>query len=198
VTADSKPDDRKRLNPLLKLALDIGPLLLFFVANAKFGIYAATGVFMVTIVAALIVSYILIRRWPVMPLVSAFIVLVFGSLTIYLQNDTFIKVKPTILYILFGVTLLGGLWFRKPLLETVFDQMFHLTEEGWRRLTLRWALFFLVLAVINEVVWRTQTTDFWVGFKVFGAVPLTFLFAMAQFPLMQKYAAPEDDANGGA
>ncbi|HTK13002.1 MAG TPA: septation protein A [Xanthobacteraceae bacterium] len=190
-------DGRKRLHPGLRLVLDLGPLLLFFVANARWGIFAATASFMVAVVVALGVSYALIRRFPIMPLVSAFIVLVFGTLTLVLHNETFIKVKPTILYLLFGGTLLGGLWFRRPLLETVFDQMFHITEEGWRKLTLRWALFFLALAVLNEIVWRTQTTDVWVDFKVFGVVPLTFLFAMAQMRLLQKYDAGEVPPDSG-
>ena len=99
--------------------------------------------------------------------------------------------KPTIIYVLFGAILLGGLWFNKPLLAIVFDSVFDLTEEGWRKLTLRWAIFFLALAVLNEIVWRTQSTDFWVSFKVFGVVPLTFVFAALQFPLLQKYATRE-------
>ena len=114
-----------------------------------------------------------------MPLVTAVIVLVFGGLTLVLQDETFIKLKPTIIYVLFGGVLLGGLAFRKPLLGMVFDSVFHLTDEGWRKLTLRWALFFFALAVLNEIVWRTQSTDFWVSFKVFGVLPLTFLFARA-------------------
>jgi intracellular septation protein len=109
-----------------------------------------------------------------------------------LHDDTFIKMKPTIIYLLFGGILLGGLWFNKPLLAVVFDSVFELTDEGWRKLTLRWALFFLALAVLNEIIWRTQTTDFWVSFKVFGVVPLTFVFAALQYPLLQKYAATKD------
>jgi intracellular septation protein len=182
---------RRQLNPLLKLVLDLGPLVLFFVANARFGIFAATATFMVAILLALGVSYALIRRLPVMTIVSAIVVLVFGGLTLFLQDETFIKLKPTIIYLLFAGTLFGGLFMRKPLLEIVFDQMFHLREEGWRKLTIRWAVFFLALAVLNEIVWRTQTTDVWVSFKVFGALPLTFLFAAAQYPLLQKYEATE-------
>jgi intracellular septation protein len=182
---------KPQLNPLLKLALDLGPLVLFFAINAKFGIFAATAVFMAAVMAALVVSYALIRRLPAMTLVTAVIVLVFGGLTLLLEDETFIKLKPTIIYLLFAVVLFGGLLLRKPLLEIVFDQMFHLTEEGWRKLTIRWATFFLVLAVVNEVVWRTQSTDFWVSFKVFGMVPLTFAFAMLQVPLLTRYAAPE-------
>jgi len=182
--------EKTQLNPLLKLALDLGPLVLFFLVNARLGIFWATGVFMVAVLVALIVSYVLIRRLPAMTVVSAVIVLVFGGLTIVLENETFIKLKPTIIYLLFAGLLFGGLILRKPLLEIVFDQMFHLTEEGWRKLTVRWAVFFLLLAVLNEIVWRNFSTDTWVSFKVFGALPLTFIFAMAQVPLMNKYAAP--------
>jgi intracellular septation protein len=126
-----------------------------------------------------------------MPLVTAVVVVVFGGATLILQDELFIKLKPTIIYVLFGGVLLGGLAFGKSLLGVVFDSVFNLTEEGWRKLTLRWALFFLALAVLNEVVWRTQTTDFWVAFKVFGVVPLTFVFAALQYPLLTKYAVTE-------
>jgi intracellular septation protein len=203
---------RPQLNPLLKIVLDLGPLLLFFFANSRpalflplvapilpaevaagerVGIFVATAVFMVAILIALVISYALTRHLPMMPLITAVVVLVFGSLTLVLHDELFIKLKPTIIYLLFGGVLLGGLAFGKSLLGIVFDSVFHLTPEGWRKLTLRWALFFFVLAVLNEIVWRTQTTDFWVGFKVFGVVPLTFLFAALQYPLLTKYAAPE-------
>ena len=180
--------EKRHLNPLLKLALDLGPLVLFFLVNAKLGIFYATGVFMAAVLVALVVSYVLIRRLPIMTVASAVIVTVFGGLTIALENETFIKLKPTIIYLLFSGVLFGGLMLRKPLLEIVFDQMFHLTEEGWRKLTLRWVLFFLALAVLNEIVWRTQTTDAWLTFKVFGVVPLTFLFMASQYPLLTRYA----------
>ena len=182
---------KPQINPLLKLVLDLGPLIVFFAANARFGIFVATATFMVTIVAALAVSYALTRHLPIMPLVTAVIVLVFGSLTLVLHDELFIKLKPTIIYVLFGGTLLGGLAFNKLLLGVVFDSVFHLTDEGWRKLTIRWAVFFFALAVLNEIVWRTQTTDFWVSFKLFGVVPLTFLFGALQYPLLTKYAAPE-------
>jgi intracellular septation protein len=206
--------EKPQLNPLLKLALDFGPLLLFFFANSKpalfepwiaplipdavatgdrAGIFVATAVFMVAIVAALAISYALTRHLPTMALVSAVIVVVFGGATLIFQNETFIKMKPTIIYLLFAGTLFGGLIFRKPLLAMVFDQMFHLTEEGWRKLTMRWALFFLALAVLNEIVWRTQSTDTWVTFKVFGVMPLTFIFAALQYPLLMKYDAGKKD-----
>ena len=179
---------KKQLDPFLKLALDIGPLILFFATNAKFGIYAATGTFMAAVLLALAVSYALTKHVAIMPLVTAAIVLVFGGLTLVLHDDLFIKLKPTIIYVLFGGTLLGGLAFDKPLLGMVFDSVFHLREEGWRKLTWRWALFFLALAILNEIIWRTQTTDFWVSFKLFGVVPLTFLFAALQVPLLTKYS----------
>ena len=188
--------EKPKLNPLLKLALDIGPLVLFFAANARFGIFVGTGAFMIAVVTALLVSYTMTRQWPIMPVVTAIVVVVFGGLTLALHDETFIKLKPTIIYVLFGTVLLGGLAFGKPLLGMVFDSVFNLTEEGWRKLTLRWALFFLALAIVNEAIWRTQSTDFWVNFKVFGVIPLTFIFAALQYPLMMKHAAPEAGKEG--
>jgi intracellular septation protein len=180
--------DKKQLNPILKLVLDIGPLVLFFAANARFGIFVATAAFMVAVLIALAVAYAMTGRIEVMPLVTAVIVLVFGSLTLVLHDELFIKLKPTIIYLLFGGTLLGGLALGKPLLGVLFDPMFHLSEEGWRKLTWRWVLFFFALAIANEVIWRTQTTDFWISFKLFGVVPLTFLFGALQMPLINKYS----------
>jgi len=177
------------VNPFLKITLELGPLILFFLANSRWGIFTATGVFMVAVVAALAASYRLLHRVPIMTVVSAVVVVVFGGLTLVLQNEVFIKVKPTIIYLLFCAVLLGGLALGKPLLALVFDSVFDLTAEGWRKLTWRWALFFLVLAVLNEIVWRTQTTDAWLSFKVFGVVPLTFLFAASQYPLLTRYDA---------
>ena len=185
--------EKAQLNPFVKLALDFGPLILFFVVNGRAGIFWATGAFMVAVVAAILVSYALIRRFPVMTLVTAFIVIVFGGLTIVLQNDLFVKLKTTIIYLLFAVVLAAGLILRKPFLEIAFDSVFHLTDEGWRKLTIRWIGFFVGMAILNEIVWRTQTTDTWVAFKTFGLVPITFVFAMAQFPILQKYARPEAD-----
>src|SRR5579872_534052 len=178
-----------QLNPSLKLAFDLGPLLLFFFANARYGIFVATATFMVAVLAALAASYLLTRQLPIMPVVTAIIVVVFGGLTLILHNDLFIKIKPTILYVLFGGVLLGGLAFGKSFLGVLFDSLFHLTDEGWRRLTLRWALFFFALAILNEIIWRNASTDVWVDFKVFGVLPLTFLFGALQYPLLKKYAA---------
>jgi intracellular septation protein len=181
-------DDKPQVSPFVKIALDLGPLVLFFVANSRFGIFTATATFMIAVLVALAASYVLTRRLPIMPVVTAIIVLIFGGVTLILHNDTFIKIKPTIIYALFGAVLLGGLLFGKPLLGIVFDSLFHLTEEGWRKLTLRWALFFFVLAVLNEIVWRNTSTNVWVDFKVFGVMPLTLLFGALQYPLLQKYA----------
>jgi len=178
---------KPQLNPFLKLAFDLGPLALFFFANSRYGIFVATGTFMVAVLAALAVSYVLTRHLPIMPVVTAIIVLVFGGLTLILHNDLFIKIKPTIIYVLFGAVLIGGLLFGKSFLGVVFDSLFHLTEEGWRKLTLRWALFFFALAVLNEVVWRSTSTDVWVNFKVFGVVPLTLVFGALQYPLLKRY-----------
>ena len=182
-------NDQPPVNPFLKLTLELGPLILFFLANSRWGIFTATGVFMVAVIVALAASYRLLHRVPIMTIVSAFVVVVFGGLTLVLQNDVFIKLKPTIIYLLFCAVLLGGLALGKPLLALVLDSVFDLTPEGWRKLTWRWALFFLALAVLNEIVWRTQTTDAWLSFKVFGVVPLTFLFAASQYPLLTRYAA---------
>jgi intracellular septation protein len=179
---------KPQLNPLLKLAFDLGPLALFFFANSRYGIFVATGTFMVAVLAALAASYVLTRHLPIMPVVTAIVVLVFGGLTLILHNDLFIKLKPTIIYVLFGAVLLGGLFFGKSFLGVVFDSLFHLSEEGWRKLTVRWAFFFFVLAVLNEVVWRSTSTDVWVNFKVFGVMPLTLAFGALQYPLLKKYA----------
>ena len=179
-------------NPLVKLALELGPLVLFFFANAKAGIFTATALFMAAVVVSLGLSRIILKEWPVMPLVSAVVVMIFGGLTLYWENEIFIKLKPTIVNTLFGIALLIGLAFGKPLLSIVMGSVFRLTDEGWKKLTFRWALFFFVLAALNEIVWRTQTSDVWVNFKVFGIMPLTIVFALAQAPLISKYEQKDD------
>jgi intracellular septation protein len=198
-------------NSILKLVLELGPLVTFFVVNSRaqawgferlpflsgfpetqLPIMAATASFMLATTVALTVSLALFRRVPVMPLVSGVIVIVFGGLTLYLQNELFIKLKPTIVNGLFASVLLGGLlFFKRPLLGLVFQHVVRLDEEGWRKLSLRWGLFFVFLAILNEVVWRGFSTDFWVAFKVFGTMPITVLFALTQLPLLQRHALPE-------
>lgn len=194
---------RSRLNPIVKLALELGPLVVFFLGNSfaeKFGVPAdrkiivATGVFVVATLLSLLVHFILVRRLPIMPMVSGVVVVIFGGLTIALNDAIFIKLKPTIVNTLFGIVLLGGAYWKKPVLATVLDSMFNLTEEGWHKLTIRWGLFFFVLAILNEIVWRTQTDDVWVQFKTFGIMPLTVVFALAQTPLLMRYERPATEA----
>ena len=212
--APAKPPE----NALLKLALEMGPLLVFFLANnkpdlfrplfrtmlpaslidgAQGGIFVATAAFMVAMLLSLVLTRTLLGKLPIMPLVSGVVVLVFGGLTLWLQDDLFIKMKPTIVNTLFGIVLLGGLAFGRPLLPFVLDSVFQLTDEGWRKLTLRWGLFFFVLAAVNEVVWRLSSTDFWVAFKVWGVMPLTMVFAMAQIGILQRYALNDEDRAQG-
>jgi intracellular septation protein len=186
----------RRENPFLKLALELGPLLVFFFANGRFGIFNATAAFMVAMVVSLAASWALTRKLALMPLVTGLVVLVFGTLTLVLHDDTFIKMKPTIVNTLFGVALLGGLAFGKSLLGYVFDSAFRLDDAGWRKLTWRWGFFFLVLAVLNEAIWRTQTTDFWIAFKVWGVMPITILFSAAQLPLLTRHAIDTADEPG--
>jgi len=183
--------------PLVKLALDLGPLIVFFVAFNYFGIFGATAAFMVAVLAALAISYLRERKLAPMPLFTAILVVVFGGLTLYLKNDTFIKLKPTILYAFIGALLLGGLAFNRLFIKAVFAQAFDLSEEGWRKLTWRWGLFAFALALLNEAVRRSFATAIWVDFKVWGILPLTFLFALAQTPLVLKHdasAAKEPEA----
>jgi intracellular septation protein len=181
------------LNPFLKLGLELGPLIVFFFANARFGIFAATGAFMVATIVALPASWWLTRRLAIMPIVTGVVVFIFGGLTLLLQDEVFIKMKPTIVNALFGAVLLGGLALGRPLLGYVFDSVFRLDDEGWRKLTFRWGIFFFVLAALNEVVWRSVSTDMWVNFKVFGIMPLTVLFTLTQMPLIQRHALPEPE-----
>lgn len=190
----TQPEKKKRLPPALKMTLELGPGLLFFAVNAKFGIFAATAALMVGVVFALVVSFAATRHLPTMPLVTCVLVLVFGSLTFFLQDETFIKMKVTILYALFAAALLIALrFFKKLLLPIVFDVAIHIDDAGWRKLTYRWAGFFVFLALLNECVWRSTTTDVWVNFKVFGILPLTLVFALAQTPLLMRHEIKTED-----
>ena len=201
---------KKEINPLLKLALELGPLMVFFFANARgewmvetwpvlgsFGgpIFLATGLFMIATAIALAVSWLLTRTLPMMPLVSGAVVFVFGALTLWLQDDVFIKMKPTIVNSLFAAALLGGLVFGKSLLGYVFESAFRLDAEGWRKLTLRWGVFFIFLALLNEIVWRNFSTDAWVAFKVWGIMPITLIFTFSQMPLIMRHSLEEKSAD---
>lgn len=176
---------------LRRLVLDLGPLLIFFGAFKWGGFFVATAAFMVAISVALAIGYAFERKLSPMPLFTAVLVLIFGGLTLYLQNETFLKVKVTILYAFFGVILLGGLMTGRLFLKYVFAQAFELDETGWKKLTVRWGIFCFALAALNEVVWRQTSTDIWVDFKVWGILPLTLLFTVAQLPLMLRHAQGE-------
>src|ERR1700736_1484275 len=183
-------------HPVFKLATELGPLVVFFVANAKFHLFFATGAFMVGIVATMSASCAVTRHVPIMALVTGVIVIVFGTLTLVLHDETFIKVKPTIIYGLFAAILGGGLLFGRSFIAIMFDQMFNLTPQGWRILTLRWAIFFLAMAMLNEIIWRTQTTDFWVAFKAFGEMPLTRRYHLEPASLEASEAEAGDVTKG--
>jgi intracellular septation protein len=181
-----------------KLLIELGPLLVFFGVNFAAGIYVAIAAFMVVTLIALVVAKWRYHKLPVMPLVSGVVVLVFGTLTLYLHDETFIKLKPTIVYLIFAVLLGAGLLLKKPVLELLLGPVFDLTEQGWRKLTFRWALFFVAMAVVNELVWRNFSTDTWVTFKAFGFLPITFAFALAQMPLMQRYGNASTDSGAAS
>ena len=202
IESDTKPTPEERHHPGLKMALELGPLLIFFFANlrgewliGKFPVLSAmggpllvaTGLFMAATAISLVVSRIMFKHLPMMPLISGVVVMIFGTLSIWLQDETFIKMKPTIVNALFGFTLLGGLLFGKSLLGYVFNAAFQLDDEGWRKLTWRWGIFFLFLAVLNEVVWRNFSDDFWVNFKVWATMPITVVFTLAQMPLIIRH-----------
>ena len=181
----------------LKPVVDYVPLAVFFAAylfapktDDSTSLLTATAALMIATVIALIISLIVARRIPMMPLITAIIVGVFGGLTLWLKDDTFIKMKPTIVEALFSLILFGGLLFKKPLLKPLMSSAWPMDDVGWHKLTLRFAWFFASMAVLNEIVWRTQSTDFWVSFKVFGLMILTLLFAVAQARLMQRHALP--------
>ncbi len=188
MSVDQTITSKKQLNPLLKLAIEVGPLVVFFLVNAKAGIFAATAAFMVAITASLTINYLLLKRVPVLPLVTGAFVLVFGGLTLALHNEMFIKLKPTIINGLFATILISGLAFGKLFLKSIADSVLELTDRGWRILTVRWAVFFVVLALLNEFVWRNFSTDAWVSFKLFGIMPLTLVFSIAQMPLLNRHA----------
>ena len=175
------------MKSVYKLLIDIGPLAVFFYFYSKNGLQASILPFMIATVIAVLFSYIHEKKIPIMPTVGATIVLIFGGLTIYFDNDIFFKMKPTIINLLFAAILYGGVVFKKSLLKYLLGATLQLKEKGWKILTQRWIGFFIALAILNEIIWRTQSTDLWVSFKVFGILPITFIFTITQFPLIKKY-----------
>lgn len=187
------------MNPLLKFALELGPLVVFFFTNSQLGIFTATMAFMVAIVVSLAVSYAISRTIPTMPLVTAVFVLVFGGLTVWLQDETFIKVKPTIVNLLFASILALGLLTGRLFLKMVLDSALALSDTGWLIMTRAWIGFFIFLALLNEIVWRIVSTDTWVTFKVFGVMPLTLLFSFSLVPIIMKHTIePAEEETGSA
>lgn len=184
---------KKGTPPLLKLALELGPLVLFFIANGRLGLINATAVFMVAACVAFVVLWRLERKLPVMPLINIVVVLVFGGLTLYLKDETFIKMKPTLVYIVLASLIGFGTAFGAQPMKLVMGAAIALDTTGWRKLAVRWTIFFLSLAVLNEAVWRHVDTDTWVAFKTFGVLPLTIVFALAQTPLIMRHKLPEEN-----
>lgn len=183
---------KKKLNPFVRLAFDLGPLAVFFIGYSFGDFFVATAIFMVSLFASMALSYFLTRHLPIMSIVSGIIVAVFGGLTLFLHDESFFRMKPTIIYALFGTLLLGGLILGKPLIAAVLGEAVDLTEEGWKILSLRWGLFFFVLAAMNEAI-RLGFPDYWVQFKVFGTTALTIGFAMLQAPVMMKYEQKKEE-----
>lgn len=195
--ARKKPDD---VGPLFRLALDFGPILIFFVVNALANgpdkmaqVKIATAAFMLATAAAMLISKIRIGGISPMLWLSGALVLLFGGLTLYFDNDSFIKMKPTIVYLMFASILAFGLATGRPLLKQLLEAAYPgLNDAGWRKLTVNWAVFFFVMAVVNELVWRNSSWDFWVGFKLWGVMPATLLFAAANIPMLLKHGLTAD------
>lgn len=174
-----------------RLFLDLGPLAAFFIAYRAAGILVATACIILFTLISLGYSYFRERRIAPMPLISGIIITLMGGLTLYLNDATFVKIKPTLVNLVFSGILLGGLVFGKPMLKYLLDHALQLDEAGWRKLSLRWGLFFIALAGLNEIIWRHFSTDFWVDFKVFGMLSLTVLFTLCQIPLIKKHLLEE-------
>ena len=179
------------MKSIYKLIIDIGPLAVFFIFYTRSGLQDAIMPLMIATVIAVIISYLLERKIPIMPTLGAGVVLIFGGLTIYFNDETFIKMKPTIINAVFAIILYGGIILKKPLLKYLLGAALKLEDQGWKILTQRWIAFFIALAILNEIVWRTQSTDIWVNFKVFAILPITFIFTITQFPLIKKYQIEE-------
>ncbi len=175
---------------IIKFIADFGPLLIFFVIyfNNENDLKKAIVPFIIATLIALIVVYFLEKKIPMVPLTSGILITLFGGLTLYFDNKIFFYMKPTIINLLFaGVLFFGKFITKKPLLKIFFQNAFNLQDEGWQKLNYRWIGFFVFVAILNEIVWRTQTEAIWVNFKVWGLLPISFLFAASQFPLINKY-----------
>lgn len=194
----NNPEQIRKMPTLVKLAVEIGPLVLFFYMNSKLGIFDATMGFMVAISVALAVAWAFERRIPTLPLVTGIVVMVFGGLTLWLQDETFIKLKPTIVNACFALAIYTGLALKRNYIKTVMGSMINMDDEGWRILAWRWGFFFIAMAVLNEFIWRNFSTDFWVSFKVFGFLPITFVFAMLQISVMNRHSLDKDAEDGDA
>ena len=175
------------MKSIFKLLIDIGPLAVFFIFYTRSDFQTAILPFMIATIIAVLFSYIIEKKIPITPTVGAVIILIFGGLTIYFDNETFFKMKPTIINLLFAGILYGGVILNKSLLRYLLGAALKLQDEGWDILTKRWIGFFIALAILNEIIWRTQTTDIWVNFKVFGMLPITFIFTLTQFSTIKKY-----------
>ena len=176
--------------PLIKFATDFGPLLIFFIIyfNNDHDLKVAIPPFIIATLIALLVIYVLEKRIPMVPLTSGILITFFGGLTLYFDNKIFFYMKPTIINLLFAASLFFGKYFtKKPVLKFFFQNAFELEDDGWKKLNYRWIGFFIFVAIINEIVWRTQTEVFWVNFKVWGLLPISFIFAASQVPLINKY-----------
>lgn len=190
---------KTELSAGLRMALDFGPVLTFFVVNfmapAPLGIFYATGAFMAAMAVAMTISWAKSGKISPMLLFSGVMVLVFGGVTLWLRDETFIKIKPTIYYVFIASILIFGLWAKKPTLKSLLGSAYPgLTDRGWDLLSRNWAIFFLAMAVLNEAVWRNSSTDFWVGFKLWGAIPLTLVFAFANVPMLLKHGLAVEKA----
>jgi intracellular septation protein len=194
MSENAKPSAGGEPNGLVKLLVDLGPLIAFFAAYAKAGIYWATGVLMAATVIALIVSRTMLGKFSPTPVITAALVVVFGGLTFWLEDPRFIMMKPTIINLFFATALIVGLYLGRPLLKMIMGEAVQLTDEGWKKLTLRWIFFFFALAIANEVVWRNFSEATWVSFKAWGILPLTLVFAFAQIGLIRRYAVDQPSA----
>ena len=179
---------------LLKFITDFGPLLIFFVVYSKSGknLSAAIPFLIVATIIAVLISYVVEKKIPYIPLAGGIIISIFGGLTLYFNNPVFLYIKPTVINTLFGLSLLFGKYFTsEPLLKKIMGKSIFLTDEGWNLLSKRWILFFFAMALLNEFIWRTQSEEFWVNFKVWGLLPVTFIFTAFQIPLITKHKTNE-------